>query len=60
MVRLFEPPQNELIWEAEGRVTIRDGLTDRDVERTLDEQFDRLVHMMFIRVAVTKNDDGCN
>lgn len=60
MVRLFEPPQNELKWEAKGRVMIHDGLTERDVECTLDEQFDRLVHMMFIRVVVTKSDDGCN
>jgi hypothetical protein len=39
---------------------IHDGLTDRDVERALDEQSDRLVHMMFIRVVVTVSDDGCN
>jgi len=39
---------------------IHDGLTDRDVERALDEQFDRLVHMMFIRVVVTESDVGCN
>ncbi|MGB7932555.1 MAG: hypothetical protein WCH04_10095 [Gammaproteobacteria bacterium] len=60
MVRLFEPPQNELKREAKGRVMIYDGLTEKDVERALDEQFDRLVYMMFIRVVVTESDDGCN
>ena len=60
MVRLFELPQNDLKWEAKGRVMIHDGMTDRDVERAFDEQFDRLVQMMFIRVVVTKSDDGCN
>jgi len=35
-------------------------LTDRDVERALDEQLARLVHMMFIRVVVTESADGCN
>jgi len=54
MVRLFEPPQNELKREAKGRVMIYDGFTDKGVERALVELFDRLVHMTFIRVIVPK------
>lgn len=57
MGRLFEPTQNQLKWEAKGRVMIYEGLMDKDVERAFDEQFDRLEHMMFIRVVVT-DDSG--
>jgi hypothetical protein len=76
MDRLFAPTQYDLKREAKGRVMIYDGLADRDVERALDKQFDRLEHMMFIRVVVTddsgkarysetgqvvtENDDSCN
>jgi hypothetical protein len=76
MARLLEPTQADLRAEAKGRVMIYDGLTDRDVERAFDEQFDRLEHMMFIRVVVTddsgkarrsetgevvtESDDGCD
>ena len=76
MVRLFEPTQADLNVAANGRVMSYDGLTDRDVERAFDEQVDRLVYMMFIRVVVTddsgkarrsesgqvvtESDDGCD
>jgi hypothetical protein len=76
MARLLEPTQSDLKSEAKGRVMIYDGLTDKDVERALDEQFDRLDHMMFTRVVVTddsgeatrdedgevivEGDDGCD
>jgi len=45
---------------------IYDELDEEDVERALDEQFDRIEHMMFTRIrhtepdgAVSVEDDGC-
>ena len=51
--RLFAPTQADRKSEEKGRVMIYDGVTDKDVQRALDEQFDRLDHMMFTRVVVT-------
>jgi hypothetical protein len=58
MSRLFEPTQADLKSEDKGRVMIYDGMKDKDVERALDEQFDRLEHVMFTRTVVT--DDAGN
>jgi hypothetical protein len=51
--RLFEPTPAELRTEAAGRVYIYEGLRDTDVERALDEEFERVQNMMFIRVKPT-------
>jgi hypothetical protein len=53
MRRLFEPTQSELREEADGRIYIYDGLRDKDVERALEEEFDRVDSMMFIREKKT-------
>jgi hypothetical protein len=53
--RLFNPTTAELAAESEGRIYIYDGLTDIDVQRALNEEFDRVEHMMFIRTR--KTDD---
>ncbi len=53
--RLFNPTEAELASEAKGRIYIYDGLTDVDVQRALDEAFDRAENMMFIRTK--KTDD---
>jgi hypothetical protein len=64
---LFNPTQGQLRAEARGRVMIYDGLDNPVVERALDEQFDRIEHMMFVRTRTTLpdgevsyDDEGCD
>ena len=63
---LFNPAESLLRAEARGRVTIYDGLDNRLVERALDTQFDRIDHMMFVRIRHTEpdgtlyEDDSCD
>ena len=56
MKRLFKPTDADLKSETRGRVMIYDGLTDKMVERALDEQFHRVDAMMFTRTVVTDSD----
>jgi hypothetical protein len=63
---LFSPHQSQLRAEAKGRVMIYDGLESRVVDRAMDEQFDRIDNMMFIRIRHASEDgdyyvedDGC-
>jgi hypothetical protein len=76
MSRLYHPTQADLRSESQGRVMIYSGLTDRDVEKAMDENFGRIEHMMFTRTIVTDaagaprrdattdavivEDDGCD
>ena len=64
---LFSPTHSQLKVEARGRVMIYDGLDNAEVERALDEQFDRIEHMMFVHTRhpepdgeVSFEDDGCD
>jgi hypothetical protein len=51
--RLLQPTEAELRQEAEGRIYIYDGLRDIDVEGAMDEQYQRIENMMFIRQKKT-------
>ena len=53
MTRLFAPGAAALAQEARGTVVIYEGIRDVDVERAMDEQFERLEHMMFVGTVVT-------
>ena len=55
--RLFAPTPAELAAETAGRIYIYEGLRDTDVERALQEEFERVGSMMFIRTKVT-DDSG--
>ena len=51
--RLFEPTPAERRAEASGRIYIYEGLRETDVARAMEEEFDRVESMMFIRVKKT-------
>lgn len=64
---LFTPNETLLMSEAKGRITIYDGLDINTVDRAMDEQFDRIDNMMFVRVQHPQDngediveDDDCD
>jgi hypothetical protein len=48
--RLFDPTPAELRAEQAAGIYIYDGLRDTDIEHAMQEEFDRVESMMFIRV----------
>ncbi len=66
--RLFEPTASERLAEAKGRVVIYDGLQDVEVAQAMDQEFERVDSMMFIRTQITDDtgtvvdseDEGCD
>ena len=54
---LFNPPDSQLKLEQRGRIMIYDGLTDKQIAKVLDTQFDRIEAMMFVRTIIT-NEEG--
>ena len=53
---LFTPSESTLRAEAKGRIMIYDGLESEIVDRAMNEQFDRIDNMMFIRIRHTQGD----
>lgn len=54
---LFNPGEQQLLLERKGRVVIYDNLKSSDIERALEEQFDRIENMMFVSTLIT-DDEG--
>ncbi len=53
---LFNPGSSLLVAEAGGRVMIYDGLKSETVDKALDEQFERIENMMFVRTQYQQED----
>ena len=76
MKRLFHPTHAALASETKGKIIIYSGLTDKVVEKALDENFNRIDAMMFTKTIKTDEtgnplrdsetgeliteDDGCD
>lgn len=54
--RLFEPTARQIALEQKGKVFVYVGLTDRDVAKALEEEFDRVDSMMFANTIVTDEE----
>lgn len=64
---LFTPSNSLLLAESKGRIMIYDGLKSETVEVAMNEQFNRIENMMFVRTLVEQEDgdyvveeDGCD
>jgi len=69
MRRLLQPTALERAAEEKGRIYIYDSMEFGDVDRAIDENFDRMQNMMFIRIRhlpptgsgpVMVEDDDCD
>lgn len=55
---LFSPDKGILVAEANGRVMIYDQLKSETIDKAMDEQFDRIESMMFVRTQYQQEDGG--
>lgn len=53
---LQDPDQPVLEAEARGRVTIYDGIDNREIELAMDSQFNRIDNMMFVHTRYVNTD----
>ena len=53
---LFAPSESMLLAETRGRITIYDGVANHQIEQALDNQFDRIERMMFVRIQYDDPD----
>lgn len=54
---LFNPSMGQLLAENSGRVMIYDGLKIETVNKAMDEQYDRIDNMMFVRTEHPQKDE---
>ena len=54
--RLLQPSPEEIQWEQAGHIMIYDGLTDIQIAKAMDGQFQRIQSMMFTGVVVTDSN----
>jgi len=54
--RLFEPTPDQESWEHSGNIFIYESMKETDIERALEEEFERIQHMMFVRTIVTDEE----
>ncbi len=64
---LFEPGTGQLEAEARGRIMIYDGLYLDEVNLAMDQHYDRIENMMFVRTVIPTDsgveeleEDGCD
>ena len=64
---LFDPSDSMLKAESRGHIMIYDSLDSETVDRAMDEQFDRIDNMMFVRTHYVQasgdhyvDDDDCD